>query len=326
MIGAFLYLTACSLQEPAAAPGAAAARAAVRHRAHRRRRSTSTSSFFRRDAARSRSAEGVPALAAMAAPVQFVRERLPAGRRGYRVGVARARPAARVHAGGGAVPLPGAGDPARAGALQAVAIAAGHPVQQRHRHARAAPGIAGDRLDAHGGSVGRDDDRAPAPDGRGAQAGQPGGTRRQWARAPVAAARRSCSARPACWRRRSSARGRRCARPTAEKRSSASCSGSRLREPPASCCGPSARWSGFRSSASAAEFWSALPAALALLVVNYVWVLRSDAAFEEASAEHAEQRREQARGPARGRQGRRPRRRSPWRRTARRKRRSSGRT
>ena len=43
-------------------------------------------------------------------------------------------------------------------------------------------------------------------------------------------------------------------------------------------------------STSAAEFWSALPAALALLVVNYAWVLRSDAAFEEASAEHAEQR------------------------------------
>lgn len=43
-------------------------------------------------------------------------------------------------------------------------------------------------------------------------------------------------------------------------------------------------------SASAAEFWSALPVALALLALNYVWVLRSDAAFEEASAEHAEKR------------------------------------
>jgi hypothetical protein len=43
------------------------------------------------------------------------------------------------------------------------------------------------------------------------------------------------------------------------------------------------------AATSAAAFWSALPAALALLVVNYVWVLRSDAAFEEASAEHAEQ-------------------------------------
>jgi hypothetical protein len=42
-------------------------------------------------------------------------------------------------------------------------------------------------------------------------------------------------------------------------------------------------------SASAAEFLGALPAALALLAANYVWVLRSDAAFEEASAEHAEQ-------------------------------------
>jgi len=43
-------------------------------------------------------------------------------------------------------------------------------------------------------------------------------------------------------------------------------------------------------SGSAAEFWSALPAALALLALNYVWVLRSDAAFEEASAAHAEKR------------------------------------
>ena len=43
-------------------------------------------------------------------------------------------------------------------------------------------------------------------------------------------------------------------------------------------------------AASAAAFWSALPAALALLIVNYVWVLRSDTAFEEASAEHAERR------------------------------------
>jgi len=42
------------------------------------------------------------------------------------------------------------------------------------------------------------------------------------------------------------------------------------------------------AAASAAAFWLALPAALALLAVNYVWVLRSDAAFEEASAEYAE--------------------------------------
>ena len=42
------------------------------------------------------------------------------------------------------------------------------------------------------------------------------------------------------------------------------------------------------AAASAAAFWSALPAALAILVLNYAWVLRSDAAFEEASAEHAE--------------------------------------
>ena len=51
------------------------------------------------------------------------------------------------------------------------------------------------------------------------------------------------------------------------------------------------------AAASAAEFWSALPAALAILVVNYVWVLRSDAAFEEASAEHAEQQASRRRGP-----------------------------
>jgi hypothetical protein len=43
-------------------------------------------------------------------------------------------------------------------------------------------------------------------------------------------------------------------------------------------------------SVSAAEFWSALPAALALLALNYAWVLRSDAAFEEASAAHSEKR------------------------------------
>jgi hypothetical protein len=41
-------------------------------------------------------------------------------------------------------------------------------------------------------------------------------------------------------------------------------------------------------AASASEFLAALPPALALLAVNYVWVLRSDAAFEEASAERAE--------------------------------------
>ena len=42
-------------------------------------------------------------------------------------------------------------------------------------------------------------------------------------------------------------------------------------------------------SASSPEFLRALPPALALLAVNYIWVLRSDAAFEEASAEHAEE-------------------------------------
>jgi hypothetical protein len=46
---------------------------------------------------------------------------------------------------------------------------------------------------------------------------------------------------------------------------------------------------GLPLASSAAAFWTALPVALALLALNYLWVLRSDAAFEEASAEHAEQ-------------------------------------
>jgi hypothetical protein len=50
-------------------------------------------------------------------------------------------------------------------------------------------------------------------------------------------------------------------------------------------------------SASVPEFWSALPAALALLALNYAWVLRSDAAFEEASAAHAEKRATARRAP-----------------------------
>jgi ABC-2 type transport system permease protein len=41
-------------------------------------------------------------------------------------------------------------------------------------------------------------------------------------------------------------------------------------------------------AASTAEYWRALPGALALLVLNYVWVMRSDTAFEEASAEQSE--------------------------------------
>jgi hypothetical protein len=41
-------------------------------------------------------------------------------------------------------------------------------------------------------------------------------------------------------------------------------------------------------AASAGEFLAALPAAALLLVLNYAWVLRSDAAFEEASAAYAE--------------------------------------
>jgi ABC-2 type transport system permease protein len=41
-------------------------------------------------------------------------------------------------------------------------------------------------------------------------------------------------------------------------------------------------------AASTAEYWRALPAALGLLALNYLWVMRSDAAFEEASAEQSE--------------------------------------
>jgi ABC-2 type transport system permease protein len=41
-------------------------------------------------------------------------------------------------------------------------------------------------------------------------------------------------------------------------------------------------------AASNAEYWRALPAALAILALNYIWVMRSDSAFEEASAEQSE--------------------------------------
>ena len=37
-----------------------------------------------------------------------------------------------------------------------------------------------------------------------------------------------------------------------------------------------------------AQFWTALPGALLIIAVNYVWVIRADASFEEASAERAE--------------------------------------
>ena len=43
-------------------------------------------------------------------------------------------------------------------------------------------------------------------------------------------------------------------------------------------------------SASPEAFWTALPPVLLLIAINYVWVLRSDAAFEEAAAEQAEKR------------------------------------
>jgi ABC-2 type transport system permease protein len=43
-------------------------------------------------------------------------------------------------------------------------------------------------------------------------------------------------------------------------------------------------------AASTAEFLRALPAVVIMLVLNFVWVLRSDASFEEASAAAAEKR------------------------------------
>ena len=43
-------------------------------------------------------------------------------------------------------------------------------------------------------------------------------------------------------------------------------------------------------AASTAEFLRVLPGALAVLALNYVWVLRADTAFEEASADAAEKR------------------------------------
>jgi len=48
---------------------------------------------------------------------------------------------------------------------------------------------------------------------------------------------------------------------------------------------------------SGAEFWRALPPALAILAANYAWVLRSDTAFEEASAAQAEKRAAARRAP-----------------------------
>jgi len=51
------------------------------------------------------------------------------------------------------------------------------------------------------------------------------------------------------------------------------------------------------AAASTGAFLAALPAALALLALNYVWVLQSDAAFEEASADHAEQQASRRQGP-----------------------------
>jgi hypothetical protein len=50
-------------------------------------------------------------------------------------------------------------------------------------------------------------------------------------------------------------------------------------------------------SATPADFAAALPAVLIILLLNYAWVLRSDAAFEEASAELAEKVARVRKGP-----------------------------
>jgi hypothetical protein len=52
---------------------------------------------------------------------------------------------------------------------------------------------------------------------------------------------------------------------------------------------------------SSAEYWRALPGALALLALNYIWVMRSDAAFEEASAEQSEKMAQGRMAPRRAR-------------------------
>jgi ABC-2 type transport system permease protein len=59
-------------------------------------------------------------------------------------------------------------------------------------------------------------------------------------------------------------------------------------------------------ASSAAEFLSVLPYAVLLLALNYIWVIRADAAFEEASANDAEKRAATRRTPVpvvRGRDG-----------------------
>jgi ABC-2 type transport system permease protein len=50
-------------------------------------------------------------------------------------------------------------------------------------------------------------------------------------------------------------------------------------------------------ASSPAAFLAALPWALLIIAVNYAWVLRSDASFEEASAEHAEKQAVDRRAP-----------------------------
>jgi hypothetical protein len=54
------------------------------------------------------------------------------------------------------------------------------------------------------------------------------------------------------------------------------------------------------------KFLAALPATLVLLMLNYVWVLRGDAAFEEASAAYAEQRASARKAPIAARSSGRP--------------------
>jgi ABC-2 type transport system permease protein len=50
-------------------------------------------------------------------------------------------------------------------------------------------------------------------------------------------------------------------------------------------------------AASPAEFWAVLPPVIVLLALNYMWVLRADAGFEESSAAHAERQARNVRAP-----------------------------
>ncbi len=126
--------------------------------------------------------------------------------------------------------------------------------------------------------------------------GLAGGLRRRWRAGRTRRSARSpssgCAAAPAA--AAAIAGGARCDGRAASR----SCGESGRRARPGSCCGRSSRWRACRSRALAAAFSSAFPGALLLVAVTYARVMRADAAFEEASAAHAERARGGAgRGP-----------------------------